>query len=123
MNTQEQKERLENEKTILIEELKKISVKDKGENYSAKEVLENSDVNDLEDQALELADFDNNLTITTELQTQLQEVEIALEKIEKGEYGKCEVCGEDISEQRLMVLPSASTCREHMEVDLEEKNK
>jgi len=119
MNIQEQKERLKNEKEMILEELKKISVKDKESKYTAKEVLENSDVNDLEDQALELADFDNNLTITTELQKQLQEVEIALEKIEKDEYGKCEVCGQDIEEKRLLILPSASTCREHMEIDVE----
>ncbi len=119
MKIEEQKERLLEEKKILLEELKKISVKDSKDKYSAKEVLENNDVNDLEDQALELADFDNNLTITTELQKQLQEVEITLEKIEKGEYGYCEVCGEKISDQRLMVLPSASTCREHMEIDVE----
>jgi len=119
MNIQEQKERLVLEKDMLITELKKISIKDKNDKYTAKEVLENNDVNDLEDQAMELADFDNNLTITTELQNQLQEVEIALEKIEKDEYGKCEMCGEDIEEKRLITLPSASTCREHMEVEVE----
>jgi len=119
MKIQEQKERLDLEREMIINELKKISIKDKNNEYTAKEVLESSDVNDLEDQALELADFDNNLTITTELQKQLQEVEIALEKIEKDEYGKCEICGEDIGEKRLTVLPSASTCREHMDVEVE----
>lgn len=119
MNIQKQKERLEIEKKNILEELKKISIKDSEDHYSAKEALEdNDDVNDLEDEALELADFDNNLTITTELQTQLQEVEIALEKIEKGEYGKCEVCGKDIDERRLIAIPSATTCREHMEIDV-----
>ncbi len=116
MNIKEQKERLIAEKNMILEELKKISVKDEKNNYTAEEVLKNNDVNDLEDQALELADFDNNYTITVELQAQLQDVEDALEKIEKGEYGKCEVCGEEISEKRLMVLPSARTCREHMEI-------
>ena len=118
MNIQEQKERLENEKKTLLEELKKISIKDGENHYTAKEVLENSDVNDLEDQAMELADFDNNFTITTELQNQLNDVEDALEKIEKGGYGKCEVCGQGIEEKRLLVLPAARTCREHMEVEV-----
>ena len=81
--------------------------------------MENSDVNDLEDEALELADLDNNYTLTVELQRQLQEVEIALEKIEKDEYGICEVCGQEIEEQRLLILPSAATCREHMEINAE----
>ena len=119
MNIQEQKERLENEKKNLLSELRKISIKDKNERFTSKEVLEASDVNDLEDQAMELADYDNNLTITIELQKQLQEVEIALEKIEKGEYGFCEICGKEIEEKRLLVLPSASTCREHMVIGVD----
>jgi len=120
MKIEEQKERLLEEKKTLLEELKKISDKE-GNKFEAKEVVENlDDVDDLEDKALELADFDNNFTLTVELQKQLQEVEIALEKIEKGEYGFCEVCGKEIEEKRLMVLPSASTCREHMEIEVDE---
>ena len=119
MNTQEQKERLENERKTLLEELKKISIKDGENKYTTKEVLENSDVNDLEDQAMELADFDNNFTITAELQNQLNDIEDALEKIEKGEYGKSEVCGQNIEEKRLLILPATRTCREHMEIDIE----
>ena len=120
MELNTQKERLLKEKEELLSELKKISIKDGEEKYTAEEVLENlDDVNDLEDQALELAEFDNNFTLTVELQAQLEAVEDALERIEKGEYGKCEVCGEDIEEKRLMVLPSATTCREHMEIEAE----
>ena len=121
MKIEEQKERLLEEKKTLLEELKKISIKDENNRYEAKEILENlDDVDDLEDKALELADFDNNFTLTVELQKQLQEVEIALEKIEKGTYGICEVCGKEIEEKRLMALPSAATCREHMEIEVDE---
>lgn len=40
----------------------------------------------------------------------IKDVERALQKIEKGTYGKCEVCGEAIPESRLDALPWAATC-------------
>ena len=42
-------------------------------------------------------------------------VENALSRIENGTYGKCEVCGEQIEEQRLQALPYATLCMEHAE--------
>ena len=37
----------------------------------------------------------------------------ALEKIEAGTFGTCELCGTIIGEDRLMVLPTARTCALH----------
>jgi RNA polymerase-binding transcription factor DksA len=37
----------------------------------------------------------------------------ALDKMEKGEYGICEVCGEPIDKARLKVYPEATTCVNH----------
>ena len=34
----------------------------------------------------------------------------ALERLERGEYGRCEECGNDIEPQRLQALPTARTC-------------
>lgn len=34
----------------------------------------------------------------------------ALERIEEGTFGTCELCGEDISEQRLEVRPVTTLC-------------
>jgi len=42
----------------------------------------------------------------------LQEVEDALERIENGSYGKCEICGGQISAPRLEALPFAKFCIE-----------
>ena len=41
---------------------------------------------------------------------QLGEVERALEKLDDGTYGRCDVCGGDIPEGRLEVHPSATRC-------------
>lgn len=43
---------------------------------------------------------------------EIQEVNYALEKIAKGNYGICEKCGESISHKRLEALPYARLCLE-----------
>ncbi len=40
----------------------------------------------------------------------LAEINTALEKIDNGEYGKCEMCGEDINAERLEIKPHARFC-------------
>jgi DnaK suppressor protein len=41
---------------------------------------------------------------------EINQIDNALNKIEKGKYGVCECCGDNISKQRLMVIPFASLC-------------
>lgn len=41
---------------------------------------------------------------------ELAEVDGALERLETGDYGRCEVCGEQIPVERLLVRPTARTC-------------
>lgn len=40
----------------------------------------------------------------------LAKIDLALEKIEQGEYGTCERCGEDIAPARLEARPVAQYC-------------
>jgi len=53
------------------------------------------------DKSAELADNINNI---------LYEIDEALYRIEKGEYGLCEVCHNKINEERLQAMPYARTC-------------
>ena len=48
------------------------------------------------------------------LQARFSEVTHALEKIERGTYGTCEVSGEPIEEDRLEANPAARTCKLHI---------
>ena len=61
-----------------------------------------------------MQEFENKNSEVEQLEVQLREVKGALEKIENGTYGKCEVCGEDIEVDRLTANPSAKTCTVHM---------
>jgi RNA polymerase-binding protein DksA len=40
----------------------------------------------------------------------VEQIDAALEKIEQGNYGVCELCDRPISEERLEVLPFAALC-------------
>ena len=43
---------------------------------------------------------------------ELRDIDAALERIEAGEYGQCEQCGNDIGHARLEVQPTATRCIE-----------
>ncbi|MFF6904886.1 TraR/DksA family transcriptional regulator [Streptomyces sp. NPDC012389] len=40
----------------------------------------------------------------------LAELDLAVDRLENGDYGRCEVCGEPIPAARLEVRPAATTC-------------
>lgn len=44
------------------------------------------------------------------LQQRMDDVRVALGKIEKGTYGLCERCGEEITHERLEAIPAARLC-------------
>jgi RNA polymerase-binding transcription factor DksA len=48
--------------------------------------------------------------LSTSLLEGLREVDDALAKFAEGTYGKCESCGEQISDARLEAMPSARLC-------------
>ena len=45
----------------------------------------------------------------------LRKIDIALRKLEEGTYGICEECGDEISEERLKIMPFAIYCRDDQE--------
>lgn len=65
---------------------------------------------DRDDNATEVDQYSDNLSVETTLEKKLQDVLGALERIENGTYGKCENCRKEIDIERLRVNPSAKTC-------------
>lgn len=55
---------------------------------------------------------DNIEAQINQLSSTLDQINKALEKIEKGVYGVCEVCGKQINRERLEILPYARFCIE-----------
>ena len=62
--------------------------------------------------ASEVEQFANDLSVTTDLEQRLKKVEAALERVERGTYGIC-IMGEEIDEARLRAEPAAETCVIH----------
>jgi DnaK suppressor protein len=48
--------------------------------------------------------------LATELREALDEVDAALQRLEDGTYGTCEVCGKPIGAARLEAMPAARLC-------------
>ena len=55
-------------------------------------------------------DRDATAQHVTEARARVARVEAALIRAEAGTYGRCELCGSAIAEERLAVLPDASKC-------------
>ncbi len=66
-----------------------------------------------DDQAISYSQNDMRKNLMSEARQSLIYVENALRRIENGTYSECEVCGEEIEEQRLKALPYATLCMNH----------
>ena len=69
---------------------------------------------DQNEAANRLETYEENAGIVKQLEIRYNEIRKALEKIENGTYGVCEVSGEPIETERLEANPAATTCMKHM---------
>jgi DnaK suppressor protein len=65
---------------------------------------------DFEEQVVEQENLDALYAIESEGRLELQKVNQALARMERGEYGVCGRCGGSIAPERLAALPYADTC-------------
>ncbi|MFH1207203.1 MAG: TraR/DksA C4-type zinc finger protein [Patescibacteria group bacterium] len=63
-----------------------------------------------EDNAIEVADFQDSIALERNLETSLEKIGTALEKIDTGKFGICDTCGNGIEEERLLAIPEANLC-------------
>jgi DnaK suppressor protein len=73
-------------------------------------VSEKENLPDSIDLASHESDRDFSLRMRDRERKLMYKIRQALAKIDEGDYGECEVCGEDISEGRLMARPVTSHC-------------
>ena len=116
MQTRHFKEKLEKEKATLEQEMQKVGRKNPSvpgdfEPVGSEQGMEP----DVVDQADTIQSFENNEGILRDLEARYDHVVGALERIEKGTYGVCEVGGEKIGEDRLEADPAATTCKKHLQ--------
>lgn len=108
------KEKLEADKKVIEEELQRFAKKDKNQkdDWDTKFPRFNgeSGSQELEEEADEVEDYITKLPIEHSLENRLKDINLALEKIKKGKYGRCEQCGKKIPKERLEIVPEARIC-------------
>lgn len=93
---------LSDRKQEILNELKK--------NHSEYFQNMNGDVADLADEAEEAIERDLIYHLSLNEKQELEEINLAIKKIEDGHYGSCVSCGADIPIERLKIKPSARYC-------------
>ncbi|MFA6458854.1 MAG: TraR/DksA C4-type zinc finger protein [Candidatus Paceibacterota bacterium] len=118
MTTQEIKkfkEMLLAEKQSLEQQLTGIGKKDSSSagGWDATTANIEVDVADENELADKMEELEENSEVASQLESQLSEVKEALTKIESGNFGLCEICGEEIEMERLEANPSAKVSIKH----------
>ncbi|WP_458412134.1 TraR/DksA C4-type zinc finger protein [Schinkia sp. CFF1] len=65
------------------------------------------------DTATDLYEREKDHALVEHFEEELKDINHALANMEKGIYGICEKCGQEIPEERLKALPTATHCIEH----------
>ena len=106
----EYKKLLENKKGQLEKELSGFATQDPNVKGDWDSKFPKTPEGNIEEAADEVEEYITRVHLEFSLETQLRDVNAALEKIEKNAYGICESCGKNISEDRLNASPEAKRC-------------
>lgn len=110
MSPQEYKQKLEQELATVITELETIAVQspDTGDWVAVPDSTDTATA-DINTQADLTEEWNARRAIVSQLETRYQNITLALQKIEEGAYGVCEISGKQIEPERLAVYPAART--------------
>ncbi len=116
INTEYFKEKLVTEKENLINSLSEIA-KPSATNPDDWDTVpgDTEEITMREEVADRLEDNEEREATEKTLETRLDEINLALEKIATDDYGHCEICHMEIEEDRLEANPAAATCKAHIE--------
>lgn len=106
---EEMKQALLNEQATLEKELGKFTNRGSGNGEEYTVTIEEVG-NEEGENAVEVAQFSDNLSLEEELSSSLKDVESALRALEQGSYGTCKYCKQPISEERLRIRPTSTSC-------------
>ncbi|OHA86983.1 MAG: hypothetical protein A3A96_03540 [Candidatus Zambryskibacteria bacterium RIFCSPLOWO2_01_FULL_39_39] len=111
------KNKLAEELLLVEKELNDIGRRnpDNKNDWEAEPTVMNQDSADENETADNIEEFESNTAVLKELEIRYNDIKDALVKIEKDEYGFCEVCKAPIEEDRLIANQAARTCKEHMQ--------
>lgn len=98
------KEQLQKERKKLLQEV--------SNSYEACREIGQDGVPDIGDMSSTAYSRDVLFNVSETQRQRIHDIDVALEQIEKGEYGICMSCGEEISPRRMEVRPFSRYCIE-----------
>lgn len=101
-------EKLDYFKNILAEEMRTL-ISDAGKTVTEM-TSDSSNFPDPTDRATQESDRNFELRIRDRERKLINKIKDAIDRIENGDFGVCEECGEEISEARLKVRPVTTLC-------------
>lgn len=104
------KKQLLEDQTRIEAELSKFTHRNPKSPESEAEVAFKDVGNEEGDNAAEVAQFSDNLSLEEELDKALRDITSALKMIETGTYGTCKYCKQPIDDRRLLARPTSSSC-------------
>ncbi|MCA9325435.1 MAG: TraR/DksA C4-type zinc finger protein [Candidatus Paceibacterota bacterium] len=122
MNTKQYQQALEDEQHIVVAELRTLGVENPenpGDWITTSSGVNEADENVVADRTEDWAARRATLAL---LETRYKNIIRALNKIEAGTYGTCEICNNAIETARLDANPAARTCKTHLEAEGELEN-
>ena len=111
MDTEQARGRLIAERDRLIEVRDAATRLSTSPTEAAQRETSNADQHPAE-QATETLERELDLGVLQSVESELTELQAALDRLEAGTYGNCEVCGKPIAEGRLEAMPAARYCVE-----------
>jgi RNA polymerase-binding transcription factor DksA len=116
IDTEHFKQKLLAEKASLEKELFDVGRKNPDNPSDWEAVPEEKDTSQADENTVadSISDYEENNAIVNTLESRYNDIRSGLDKIEKGVYGTCQICGREIEIDRLEANPAARTCKEHM---------
>ena len=106
------KARLVEEQGRLRHELEDLGMEDPLHKGKFEATFPETGSNSEDDNAQEVSEYADNISIEARIEAELKDVEKAIESIAAGTYGVCKYCGKPIDELRLEARPESSSCIE-----------
>lgn len=105
------KKKLSERKEQIGKQLRQITSGRKAKSINIDADLSFPQYGDKEDEnAAEVASYSDTVSLEHTLKKVLRDINGALKRIEKGGYGICKYCNEEINEKRLLARPDSSAC-------------
>jgi DnaK suppressor protein len=111
MDTEQARERLNAERDRLIEVRDAASRLSTPASEATERELSSADQHPAE-QATETLERELDLGVLQSVETELTDLQAALDRLDAGSYGICEICSKPIAEGRLEAMPAARYCVE-----------